>query len=293
MKIIDPHLHFFDRKKGNYAWLKADQAPFWPDKKRIDSDFSVQDLILQAPFELEGLVHIEAGFDNSQPWREIQWLERSLTDPNQGLRTIAYLDLRLTDAVFSQHLDCLCQQRSVIGFRHIFPDQASQLITCQQVQRNLQKIAQVKKIFECQLQGTDTPTINHLNTLLAPCSPVDISGLRIVINHAASANAQASSEKYSSWYNNMQVLAANQNVYIKASGWEMINRQYQPLDMQRVIDDLLSCFGEDRIMLASNFPLCLLSTSYQNLWQSYADLRLSVIQRSKLMHLNAQRIYDF
>ena len=28
--------------------------------------------------ELKGIVHIEAGFDNSAPWREIEWLEQTV-----------------------------------------------------------------------------------------------------------------------------------------------------------------------------------------------------------------------
>ena len=77
IKIIDPHLHLFDLKQGDYHWLKADNPPNWPDKNVINNTFDEQDLSLSPPLSLAGFVHIEAGFDNLQPWRELNYLQKS------------------------------------------------------------------------------------------------------------------------------------------------------------------------------------------------------------------------
>ena len=104
MKIIDPHLHLFDLEQGDYQWLKAENPPFWSDKKIIASNFAETDLQLSSPFELAGFVHIEAGFDNSKPWREIAWLEETCSLP---FRSIAGINLLLPSNEFQQVLDKL------------------------------------------------------------------------------------------------------------------------------------------------------------------------------------------
>ena len=90
MKIIDPHLHLFALELGHYHWLKAENPPFWPDKQHIYKSFDETDLMLTAPYSLAGFIHIEAGFDNEQPWRELAALEQSCNKP---FRAIANIDL--------------------------------------------------------------------------------------------------------------------------------------------------------------------------------------------------------
>ena len=52
----------------------------------------------------------------------------------------------------------------------------------------------------------------------------------------------------------------------------MTNRQYQQDWQQAVLSHCLRAFGEHRVMIASNFPLTLFSTSYQAYWHSLVEL---------------------
>lgn len=116
MKIIDPHLHLFDLSQGEYSWLKPECPPFWSDKPLIAKNFSENDLTLAKPLTLAGFVHIEAGFDNQQPWREIAWLESTCKIP---FRSIALLDITLPKALFLTQLESLMTYQSVVGVRYI------------------------------------------------------------------------------------------------------------------------------------------------------------------------------
>ena len=89
MKIIDPHVHLFDIAQGDYHWLKPDNSPFWSDKALINKTCVEGDLafifetdlksepVFSSELELvlASFVHIEAGFDNKRPWRELNNLE--------------------------------------------------------------------------------------------------------------------------------------------------------------------------------------------------------------------------
>ena len=70
---IDPHIHFFALNEGHYGWLKPANAPFWPDKKAIAKHTTEHMLYCASLGQLGGFVHIEAGFDNERPWREIDF----------------------------------------------------------------------------------------------------------------------------------------------------------------------------------------------------------------------------
>ncbi|WP_315980654.1 amidohydrolase family protein [Aliamphritea spongicola] len=58
---------------------------------------------------------------------------------------------------------------------------------------------------------------------------------------------------------------------VKASGWEMQDRTFQPDQVSETVNILLEVFGERRVMLASNFPLCLFSREYAELWQCISN----------------------
>jgi len=283
MKIIDPHLHLFNRVEGQYHWLNPDNPPFWNDKAKINRDFGLSDVALEQPFELCGLVHIEAGYNNSHPWREVQWLE-SLS--SQIIRTVACVDLTLSCQKFTDLLDKLSSYKTLCGVRHILDEDAQRLLSSQQVQANLALIAQRGLIFECQLAGCDNLAINQLTHILT--QQVD---LKLVINHAGFPSLDQSTS--SPWFSNMHRLAKFKTVTIKASGWEMQNRAYSTDTIQTVVEQLIGLFGIDRVMLASNFPLCLFSHSYQALWQCYSQLAFSDAQLNALLYKNALRCYHF
>ncbi|EPJ48543.1 MAG: hypothetical protein OFPII_05320 [Osedax symbiont Rs1] len=302
MKIIDPHLHLFDLSLGDYSWLQAKNPPYWPDKQLINRNFSIADLHLPAPFAHAAFVHIEAGFNNSQPWLEIEWLERQcLQEPvdntqplpattakqiTPSMKTIACIDLQQSTASFAEQIVKLSQYRSIAGFRHILDEHASELLQNSQVQQNLHYLSESGFIFECQLDGADSAAIEQLCRLLARTPR-----LKIIINHAAFPSLDA--ESFITWQANMQKLASFSNLYIKASGWEMFNRAYDSHQIETIVTLLIGYFSLQRVMLASNFPLCLFSCSYTQLWQTYWQLAFSEPQKRALMYDNARCFYQF
>ncbi|MBN3562810.1 amidohydrolase family protein [Aliamphritea spongicola] len=281
MKIIDPHLHLFNLQEGEYHWLQPQNPPFWPDKASICRNFSAEDLRLPESLQLSGLIHIEAGFNNQSPWLETGWLESHLK--GYRFRSIVCADLTLSTAAFAALLDQVEQHSSVAGIRHILDDEAEQLLRQPQVIHNLQQLAEREWIFECQYPLTDTPATRELEALL------EVHPLQIIINHAGFPPANQANRQ--TWQENLQRLADYPSVSVKASGWEMQDRTFQPDQVSETVNILLEVFGERRVMLASNFPLCLFSREYAELWQMYQQLQLPEEVLQLLCHDNARRLY--
>ncbi|MBU2869336.1 amidohydrolase family protein [Colwellia sp. E2M01] len=270
MKIIDPHLHLFDLAKGDYQWLKTDNPPHWSDKHIINKNFNLDDLALNAPYELAGFVHIEAGFDNEQPWREIKWLTKVITAT--PFSAVAFIDITQPEETFKQHLKQLLAYDSVVGCRYILDDNACEILPKPQVLTNLAILSEHKLSFDIQMPLDDIQAVNELTKILTL-----MPKLQVIINHAGFPVAFNETIKKSdfktliawqNWQQAINLLSRFDNCCIKCSGWEMTDRHYKSNWQQAVLTHCLLSFGQSRVMLASNFPLCLFNQSYQDYWRT-------------------------
>ncbi len=298
MDIIDPHLHLFNLSDGQYGWLKPENAPHWPDKHTINRDVGQSELQLLNPLNLAGFVHIEAGFDNAKPWRELDWLEQHCTLP---FKTVAGGNLTSRD--FPNVLSELMRRKSLVGIRHILDDNAHSLLSSSVFQKNLALLAEHGLSFDAQFSLSDKQVTQALCKLL-DSTPT----LRVIINHAGwpplRSNTQTWQQAFDRWQHNLHVLEQYPNVAIKLSGWEMQNRAYTQQDIQTVMMACVQIFGERRVMLASNFPLTTFSRSYADLWQTYGALLTTKVQnvaqaerdtrlKSLLLYKNSATWYQF
>ncbi|MEW6991225.1 amidohydrolase [Colwelliaceae bacterium 6441] len=289
MDIIDPHLHLFNLEQGQYNWLKPENPPFWPDKHTINQNFSEKDLQLNNNLTLKGFVHIEAGFDNNQPWREIAWLEKNCQRP---FKTIAGINLLLGSKAFLAAVIQLKKYTCVVGVRDILDENAVSYLSNPQVIDNLKQLAEQQLIFELQMPVDNIEALALLTDILS-----SIPMLQVVINHAGlppnQENSSAPMNK-SVWWQSLNALSRYQQCSIKCSGFEMLNRRYDQQWQAHIIMMCINAFGAQRVMLASNFPLCLFTTSYQDYWQQLQQsILLSQAEMNDIYCLNAKRIYQF
>lgn len=296
MKIIDPHVHLFDLNLGTYHWLKPHMAPFWSDKDLITRNYNENNLALSNNDKVSGFVHIEAGFDNEHPEREISWLESTVKQP---FRSIAYIDITLPQKEFEKALTVLKRYKSVVGVRYILDDQAPLLLTNPDVIKNLNTLADHELLFEAQLSLTQAGVVNALAKLLSPSNSTT-TPLKIIVNHAGISSSQNHSEMNvanwvnEEWLNALNCLKEYPNIAIKCSGWEIINRDYSHQNQVNIIKHCIEVLGEERVMVASNFPLVLLSTSYKSYWKHLLSLEeFSESEKQRIFHDNSYYWYEF
>ncbi|WOH35762.1 amidohydrolase family protein [Thalassotalea fonticola] len=279
IKIIDPHLHLFNLEEGDYHWLKEGNPPFWPNKQLINRNFEQADLVLSAPLNLAGFIHIEAGFDNSKPEREIAWLENNCNLP---FKSIAFADICSVE--FQRQIQTLLQYKSFTGIRHILDEQAEHILANTNTLANLKHLASLDLIFELQCDCSDLNVVKQLATYLSV-----LPNLTIIINHYGATTNNNLSQKLK---DGLSLLAKHQQCFIKCSGWEMRDNNWQVELLAPLVNSIISIFGEQRVMLASNFPLCLFRFSYLQLWQHYTNFSgFSNETVSKLCFENAAKVY--
>ncbi|OUS32836.1 hypothetical protein A9Q98_00470 [Thalassotalea sp. 42_200_T64] len=280
MNIIDPHLHLFNLELGDYHWLQPKNPPYWPDKGIINKSFTEVDLQLTKGLNLTGFVHIEAGFNNQQPELELAMLTEQCTLP---FKSIAFADI--TETNFYSKINVLQQHSAFIGVRHILDEQAIAILSQPLVLQNLKHLEKQQLIFELQCDCSDNAVIELLVSHLQ-----QVPNLTLVIEHCGMSDSNTVSHnlRYG-----LTALANVEHCFIKCSGWEMRDRRWQFEQAILCIDQIIEIFGEHRVMLASNFPLCLFSGEYQQLWQSLLTSgRFSEKTLMALCYQNAKRIYQ-
>lgn len=281
---VDPHIHLFALDEGQYNWLKPTNAPFWADKKSIAKNTTEAMLHRASLGQLCGFVHIEAGYDNSRPWREIAFLERHCTLP---FRSVGCIDLAGTSV--GSHIDKLGLYSSVRGLRHILDDDAETLLRAPKVKWALGHMASKGLSFDAQFNIADSSAVVALLNVLEQ-NPA----LKVAINHAALAPLDKNSLAFRTWRQNTRVLNETGQVAFKFSGLEMQERRWHWQRANYIFETLLDTVGTNQIMFASNFPLCQWRMPYAALWHGFSDMTapLSEIQKAALLSINAKQWYD-
>jgi len=275
-KIIDPHLHFFNLLEGQYTWLQGANPPAWSNLDKIKQPISVGELIKSTNFELVGLVHIEAGFDNNQPVKELNWLANHIkTIP---YKAISFATINQPNNAFKLALQQL-EHCSLVGIRDITEGHDAERLLSPHCLDNLQHLSQLKLHFEAQFE---VENLNITERLISYANQV--SDLQIIINHTGLAHNLAN------WAAAIELLAKQPNVAIKFSGFEllMLNSEQQ----SQCFIHILKHFGMQRVMFASNFPVCQININYNELWQHYRTLCDDTIIWQHLSYKNAARLYQ-
>jgi L-fuconolactonase len=116
--------------------------------------------------------------------------------------------------------------------------------------------------------------------------------LEAVVDHGAKPRIAASERE--PWAADMRALARETDVWCKFSGlvteasatWEMA-------DLQPYADHLLDCFGSERLILGSDWPVVELAGGYERWWAATEALLRSLDRASceRVLGENAARFY--
>lgn len=275
MQIIDPHLHFFDLSLGQYHWLTQGSGPSWPNLDKIKQNHHYADLA-NPEFSVHSFLHIEAGFNNAEPSAELEWLASS-TPEHIPFKAISYIQIDSEPDTFEKQLTELLAAPNFIGIRDITEGQEYRRLLSDNTKTNLITLAEHSLIFEAQFELYHLEAVKNL-VETAKLYP----NLKIVLNHAGFIDNQHD------YTTALLLLDELNNIYIKFSGQEHCADALEPAAKLQL---LLDYFGEDRVMFASNYPVCLMRESYLKVWQGYKQLVNDSALWHKLSFANAQRCY--
>jgi L-fuconolactonase len=121
-----------------------------------------------------------------------------------------------------------------------------------------------------------------------------VPGLRAVIDHISKPDIRAATLE--PWEYLMAQASRFENLYCKLSGMitEADHRHWSANDLRPYVEHVVKCFGTDRIMFGSDWPVCLLAGSYGQVITVLRDLLSPILNEDtdrKIFGANAARFY--
>ena len=116
---------------------------------------------------------------------------------------------------------------------------------------------------------------------------------QFVLNHAGMYVDRQGVEGWRAWRDGMRLLAAQNNIAVKLSGFGMLDHHWTMGSIRPLILESLDAFGTKRCLFASNYPVDGLYARYADIWHAYAEVIADANKNEQhaLFVGNAQRIY--
>lgn len=294
-KITDPHQHLWDYKfKYSHGWLQMKSHPWTGDWTMLSKSYLIKDYLEDIKNQnVTKSVHVEAEWNNEPgPWGETSWLKEINKEYNFPNSIVGHVNLEKdnTEHVINQHLEA---SNLFVGIRHnqfnhdkdkdfIFSDK--NLMKSEKWLNNFKLLNKYNLSFD--LGCFYNQLLDGSN--LARENPDTI----IILNHVGQP-IKRDAEEFERWKTGIKNISKNDNVNCKLSGVTMTDHEWTVDSISEIFDYVIECFGIERCIVASNFPVDKLFGSFDDIYNAYKKVleKYSEEENEKLFSSNANRIY--
>ncbi|MEZ5649679.1 MAG: amidohydrolase family protein [Burkholderiaceae bacterium] len=298
MEIVDAHHHLWDLERNFYPWLKeAHIDRGWGDVSELKKSYLASHLLAdarQAGVELVKSVHVQASFDPSNPVGETLWLEQAAGEPGCEAipaAIVGWADLSRDDLV--PLLEGHKQASRTRGIRQVLNRHPNPVLNRAPRdflsedgwRKGYAVLARYGLRFDAQIYHHQHESLYEL----AKANPE----IPVVLDHICMP-AERDPENLAGWHQAIAKLATLPHMMIKLSGFGMVDNHWTAESIRPLVMHCIDCFGPQRAMFASNFPVDKLMASYGRMWAAFAEIAapFSEAERHALFRGSAERFYD-
>lgn len=275
MNRIDAHQHFWKFDSIRDSWITDEMSA-------IQKDFLPDDLkFLLQQNGFDGCVAVQA----SQSEDETNFLI-ALASQNDFIKgVVGWVDLQ-ADGI-TQRLARYQSFPIVKGFRHVLQgEEQRDLMLHPNFKRGIAALQEYGFTYDILI----FPDQLKFSAELVAFFPEQ----KFVIDHIAKPYIKR--KEIDEWKKDMQAIAIHQNVYCKISGMvtEADWTAWKKEDFTPYMDVVVNAFGTNRIMFGSDWPVCLVTASYEKML-GIVEEYFSVFpkeEQDKFFGLNAINFYN-
>jgi L-fuconolactonase len=272
---VDAHQHFWRYDSIDYAWIDETMAA-------LRRDFLPQDL---EPLMRRAAVDACVAVQARQSLDETRWL-LALADAHPFIAgVVGWVDLQSPDV--ARDLESLGRHPKLVGVRHIAQSEPDDRFLLRPAfLRGLERLEEFGLAYDVLIYS------RHLRVAaeLAQRLPRQ----RFVLDHLAKPDIRGRERE--TWARDLRALAAQPNVSAKVSGLitEAEWRRWTPEDIQPYLDEAFECFGAERLMIGSDWPVCTVAADYERTMAVVTDYlaRRSSQERDAVLGGNAIRFWN-
>ena len=239
---VDAHQHFWRYDPVELDWIDDARA-------LLRRDFLPEDLVpLLRVNGIDACVAVEARASVAETEFLLAQAERHAIVS----AVVGWADLRAPG--IEPELERLREHRKLAGFRHNAQFEADDFLVSPEFMRGIAALERFGFSYDLLVFPPQLPAA----IALARAFPAQ----RFVLDHIGKPEIRA--RRLEPWATHVRELARLPNVSCKLSGLvtEAYWTRWQPADFRPYLDVILEAFGPSRLMFGSDWPVCLVATTY-------------------------------
>ncbi|SHG74563.1 amidohydrolase family protein [Flagellimonas flava] len=272
--FIDSHQHFWKYNPSRHAWIDASM-------ETLRRDFMPKDLEgLLDSNGLDGCIAVQA--DQSE--NETDFLLKC-SEKNPCIKgVVGWLDLRAND--IEEKLQAYSANTMLKGLRHIVQDEQDDYFMLRpDFQRGMGLLSKYGLCYDILVYEKQLPAAVELVK--------NFPDQRFVLDHIAKPRINGTIDRC--WKHYIEELGRHKNISCKVSGLvtEAAWGKWKKEDFWPYLDVVFNAFGTERLMFGSDWPVCLLSATYNEVLEILEDYLNQFPEdvKAKIMGLNAVSFY--
>jgi L-fuconolactonase len=273
--IIDSHQHFWNYNREEFDWINNDMTS-------IRRSFLPKDL--KATLSGTGVEWV-VSVQTRQSLEETDWLLQ-LASENEFIKGVVGW-VPLSDKNISEILSRFKNNNLLKGVRHVIQGEPDpQFILKKNFNTGISQLKNYGLVYDILIFGRQLPnTIRFVDQ--HPDQP-------FVLDHIAKPEIRLNEIKV--WGKDIKELARRENVSCKLSGMvtEANFTTWSEDQLKPYFDVVLEAFGPGRLLFGSDWPVCLVATSYKS-WLKLVKKwisKLSNLEQEQILGRNARLIYN-
>jgi L-fuconolactonase len=252
--IIDSHQHFWQLGRFDYGWLDE------PQHAPIRRDFLPGDL---APLIKDVGVDRTVFVQTQHNVEENRWVLKLAEEHPWIVGVVGWVDLASPKC--EEQLLEFKDHPKFVGIRHIVQGEPDDdFIIRDNVMRGLAVLEKHRMPYDLLF------FVQHLRH--APTIAKRFPNLPLVIDHLSKPKIKDG--LIDDWRKDLKAAAAYPNVWCKLSGMvtEADWKRWKPADLKPYVETALECFGPNRCMFGSDWPVCELAGTYRQVYDALVEV---------------------
>lgn len=271
--ILDTHVHFWEYNPVRDAWIDASMGAIRRDFTPADWQEASRGLAV------EGCIAVQA----DPSLAETEFLLH-LASAHPEIRGVVGW-LNLCSPLLGEHLEIYPLNRALKGLRHIVQAEPSGYMDRPDFRRGLGAL---------EGHGLTYDILIYAPQLEEACRLVhDFPNQAFVLDHLGKPNVRE--KRFEPWKAGLEKLAEAPNCYCKLSGlvteahWD----RWTARELRPYLETALACFGPERLMFGSDWPVCQLAAHYAEVLGLVRDFigQLSPAEQEQILQANAKSVY--
>ena len=272
---IDAHQHFWRYNRKRDAWITDSMS-------RLRRDYLPEDLKEELNrADVDASIAVQADQSEAETGFLLDLARRHPFIAG----VVGWVDLRARD--LCERLESYSRFEKLRGYRHIAQSEPDdRFLMRDDVARGIGALRRHGFTYDILIYPRQMPAALELMARLPD--------QRFVIDHAAKPAIRT--KEIGAWANHLRAMASNPLAFCKVSGLitEADWQNWRAEDFKPYLDVVFEAFGTDRLLFGSDWPVCLLAGTYQQVKGLVADYMkgLPASEQEKVFGANAERFYS-